>query len=174
MAVLGSGPYTYEASGENWGKLPEGWFYKEAASVAVDSQDRVFVFNRGNHPMIVLDREGNVLRSWGEGVFANPHGVTVAPDDTLWCVDNADHSIRRFSPTGTLLNTLIEPNQPAPPMSGRPVNAPTRVAIDPRNGDVLVADGYGNARVHRYAPDGRRLLASWVKKEYLGEEFRWN
>jgi len=161
MAVLGSGPYTYEASGENWGKLPEGWFYKEAASVAVDSQDRVFVFNRGNHPMIVLDREGNVLRSWGEGVFANPHGVTVAPDDTLWCVDNSDHSIRQFSQTGTLLNTLIEPNQPAPPMSGRPVNAPTRVAIDPRNGDVLVADGYGNARVHRFSSDGRRLLASW-------------
>jgi outer membrane protein assembly factor BamB len=160
MATLGVGPYTYEASGENWGKLPDGWFYKEAASVAVDSQDQVYVFNRGNHPMIVFDREGNVLRAWGEGVFKNPHGVTVAPDDTVWCVDNSDHSIRRFSPTGELLSTLIAANNPAPPMSGKPVNAPTRVAVDPRNGDVLVADGYGNARVHRYSPDGRHL-ASW-------------
>ena len=56
MATLGSGRFTYEVSGENWGKLPEGWYYKEATSVDVDSKDNVYVFNRGNHPMIVFDR----------------------------------------------------------------------------------------------------------------------
>lgn len=161
MATLGSGRFTYEVSGENWGKLPEGWFYREATAVDVDSKDNVYVFNRGNHPMIVFDSEGNVLRSWGEGVFTSPHGVTIAPDDMVWCVDNRDHSIRRFTPEGKLLMTLVEKDNPAPPMSGRPVNHPTRVAIDPRNGDILVADGYGNARVHRFSPDGKRLLASW-------------
>ena len=161
MATLGSGRFTYEVSGENWGKLPEGWFYKEATAVDVDSRDNVYVFNRGNHPMIVFDREGNVLRSWGEGVFANPHGVTIGPDDTVWCVDNRDSSIRQFTPEGKLLMTLSESDNPAPAMSGRPFNSPTRVAIDPRNGDILVADGYGNARVHRFTPDGKRLLASW-------------
>jgi DNA-binding beta-propeller fold protein YncE len=160
MAILGNKQFTYEVSGDNWGSLPEGWFYKEATSVDVDSKDNVYVFNRGNHPVIVFDSEGNVLRCWGEKVFSNPHGVTVAPDDTVWCVDNVANSIRRFTPEGELLFTLAEGN-PSPVMSGRPFNRPTRVAIDPRNGEILVADGYGNARVHRFSADGRKLLASW-------------
>jgi hypothetical protein len=161
MAVLGSGEFTYEVSGENWGKLPEGWFYREATSVDVDSKDNVYVFNRGNHPMIVFDREGNVLRSWGEGIFTNPHGVTIAPDEEVWCVDNVDHSIRRFTAEGKLMFTLSERNKPAPVMSGKPFNGPTRVAVDPRNGEILIADGYGNARVHRFSADGKRLIRSW-------------
>lgn len=161
MVRLGRGEYVYGVTGENWGNLPEGWCYGEAASVDVDSADNVYVFNRGNHPMIVLDRDGAVLRSWGEGLFTNPHGVTVAPDDTVFCVDSSDHSIRRFSTEGRLLTTLFAPHRQAPAMSGQPVNGPTRVAIDPRNGEVLVSDGYGNARVHRFSPDGKRLLASW-------------
>ena len=161
MVILGKGQLIYEVTGENWGSLPEGWYLREATSVDVDSRGEVYVFNRGNHPLIVFDSAGNVVRSWGEGLFTNPHGVTVAPDDTIWCVDNADHSIRRFTPEGRLLFTLSERNRPAPPMSGRPFNGPTRVAVDPRNGEILVADGYGNARVHRYSPDGKRLLLSW-------------
>ena len=161
MVKLGKGDYVYGVTGENWGDLPEGWFYSEATSVDVDSSDNVYVFNRGNHPMIVFDREGAVLRSWGEGVFTRPHGVTIAPDDTVFCVDSADHSIRRFTADGQLLATLFAPNEPAPVMSGDPVNGPTRVAIDPRNGDILLSDGYGNARVHRFSPDGKQLLASW-------------
>jgi len=161
MVTLGNKQFTYEVSGDNWGRLPEGWFYKEATSVDVDSKDNVYVFNRGNHPMIVFDSNGNVLRSWGEGIFTNPHGVTIAPDDTVWCVDNVDNSIRRFTPQGELLFTLAQKNKPAPMMSGKPFNRPTRLAIDPRNGEILVADGYGNARVHRFSPDGSTLLASW-------------
>ena len=112
--------------------------------------------------MIVLDAEGNVLRSWGEdGVFTSPHAVTIAPDDTVWCVDNLDHSIRQFTPEGKLLMTLNEPNTHSPAMSGDPFCRPTRVAIDPRNGQILVADGYGNARVHRFTPDGKRLIKSF-------------
>jgi outer membrane protein assembly factor BamB len=161
MAILGNGRFTYEVSGKNWGKLPEGWFYKEATAVDVDSKDNVYVFNRGNHPMIVFDSDGNVLRSWGDGLFTNPHGVTIGPEDTVWCVDNKDHSIRKFTSEGKLLLTLAERSSPAPAMSGKPFNGPTRVAIDPRNEEILVADGYGNARVHRFSPDGKRILKSW-------------
>jgi len=160
MAILGNEQFRYEVSGDNWGELPKGWFYKEATAVDVDSKDNVYVFNRGNHPMIVFDSQGNVLRSWGQGLFTNPHAVTIAPDDTVWCVDNVDNSIRRFTPDGKLLFTLTE-KDPSPEMSGKPFNRPTRVAIDPRNGEILVADGYGNARVHRFSADGKRLLASW-------------
>lgn len=161
MPVIGENEYCYEATAHNWGVLPERWSYREAVSVAVDSKDHIYVFNRGEHPVIVFDTDGNLLRSWGEGAFSSPHGITVAPDDTVWCVDNLDHSIRRFSPAGTLLGTLNEQYVSSSPMSGNPFCMPTRVAIDSRNGELLVADGYGNARVHRYCPDGKQLLSSF-------------
>lgn len=162
MARLGKGEYTYEVSGDNWGSLPEGWFYKEATSVDVDSKDNVYVFNRGNHPMIVFDSEGNLLRSWGEdGLFTNPHAVTIAPDDSVWCVDNADHSIRQFTSEGKLMMTLNERGQHSGVMSGDPFCSPTRVCIDPRNGEIVVTDGYANARVHRFTPDGKQLIRSF-------------
>ena len=63
--VVGSGEHRYRVI-ENWAKLPDGWHLSDVASVAVDSKDRIYVFNRGAHPMLVLDREGNFLRSWGK------------------------------------------------------------------------------------------------------------
>lgn len=161
MADIGEGKFRYEISGFNWGNLPEGWYYKEAVSVAVDSTDQVYVFSRGNHPVIVFDTAGNVLRSWGEGQFTNPHGITVASDDTVWCVDSGDHSIRRYSSEGRLITTLNERHVSSAPMCGKPFCKPTRVAIDPRNDEILVADGYGNACVHRFSADGMRLIGSF-------------
>ena len=158
--LLGTGRFAYEVSGEDWGNLPEGWTYKEATAVALDSKDNVYVFNRGTHPMVVFDPEGNVLRTWGDGVFTNPHGVTIGPDDSVYCVDNGDHTVRKFTPEGKLLMTLGAEGRPAPAMSGDPFNRPAHLAVDPRNGDLYVADGYSNARVHKYSPDGR-LQFSW-------------
>ena len=160
MVTLGSGQFTYEVSGENWGNLPEGWAYKEATAVAVDSKDAIYVFNRGATPMIVFDSDGNILRTWGEGVFTSPHGVSVGPDDSIYCVDNGDHTVRKFTPEGVLLMTLGTPGKAAPPMSGIPFSKPAHLAVDPRNGELVVADGYANASVHRFSPDGR-LLHSW-------------
>ena len=160
MALAGSGPFTYEMSAKDWGVLPDGWSLKEATAVAVDSADNVYVFNRGEHPVIVFDSEGNFLRSWGEGVFTLPHGVAVGPDDSVYCVDTGDHTVRKFTPDGELLMTIGEPGSAAPAMSGRPFCRPTHLAVDARNGDLLISDGYGNARVHRYTSDGEHL-ASW-------------
>ena len=160
MVTLGAGDFTYQVSGEDWGNIPEDWTYKEATAVAVDADDNVYVFNRGTHPMVIFNSDGDVLRTWGDGIFANPHGVTIGPDGSVYCVDNGDHTVRQFTPDGKLLMTLGEPNQPSSPMSGEPFNLPTHLAIDPRNGDLYVADGYANARVHRFTPDGRHL-SSW-------------
>ena len=149
MTLLGSGEFTYEVSGEDWGDLPDGWTYREATAVAVDSRDNVYVFNRGTCPMVVFDRNGSLLRTWGEGVFTNPHGVTIGPDDSVYCTDNGDHSVRKFTPEGKLLMTLGTPGQPSAPMGGDPFCVPAHLAVDPRNGDLYVADGYSNARVHQ-------------------------
>ena len=145
---------------EGWGKLPEGWRYVEAAGVAVDSSDHVYVFNRGEHPVIVFDREGNFLRSWGEGLVGRAHGITIGPDGEVWLTDDGNHTIRKFTPEGKLLLTIGDPDKPATLQSGKPFNRPTHVALSPLTGDLFISDGYGNSRVHKYDPKGRHLF-SW-------------
>jgi outer membrane protein assembly factor BamB len=156
--IMGQGNYRYELQ-EGWGKLPDGWDYKEASSVAVDKKDNVYVFSRGEHPMIVFDRDGNFLRSWGEGRFKRPHGLHMGPDETIWCTDDGDHTVRKCTLEGKVLLELGVPGEPAPYMSGEPFHRCTHTALSPR-GDLYISDGYGNARVHKYSPDGKRLF-SW-------------
>src|SRR4029453_17686197 len=157
--VLGSGAYRYEVH-EAWAKLPSGReFNADVAAVGVDAQDRVYAFNRGRHPMVVFDRDGNFLRSWGEGVFHRAHGVHVAPDDTLWLTDDGDHPVRHCTLDGKVLLTLGVPGKPTAYMSGEPFHRCTHTALSPR-GDLYVSDGYGNSRVHKYSPNGT-LLLSW-------------
>ena len=67
--IVGSGDYTYRVE-EGWGKLPPGWAFGDVAAVGTDARDNVYVFNRSAHPMVVFDRAGNFLRSWGEGIRA--------------------------------------------------------------------------------------------------------
>jgi DNA-binding beta-propeller fold protein YncE len=159
MVVLGSATYTYEVA-EGWAKLPDGWSFKEVGGVAIDAHDNVYVFNRGAHPMMVFDRDGNFLRSWGEDIFPRAHGITMGPDETMFCTDDGDHTVRKCTLDGNVIFTLGTSGKPAPFMSGDPFNRCTHVAIDPRNGDFYVSDGYGNDCVHKYAPDGK-LLLSW-------------
>ncbi len=159
MAVtVGSGQFTYEVA-EGWGKLPDGWTLKEVAAVGVDRRDQVYLFTRGEHPVIVFDREGNFLRSWGEGVFKRAHGVTMGPDDTIYLTDDGDHTVRKCTLDGKIVFTLGIPGKPAPYQGGEPFNRCTHVALSPKN-EIYVSDGYGNSRVHKYSPDGK-LLFSW-------------
>ena len=157
-AILGSGEHRYRVV-ENWAKLPDGWSLTDAASVAVDSKDRIYVFNRGDHPMVVLDREGNFITSWGEGLFNRAHGLHIDADDNLYCTDDGDHTVRKCSTDGKVLLTIGIPNKPAPFMSGEPFHRCTHTALSPK-GEIYVSDGYGNACVHKYSPDGK-LLKTW-------------
>ena len=157
--VLGTDKISYQPV-EGWAKLPEGWRFKECAGVAVDSRDRVYVFSRGEHPVMVFDREGNFLTSWGEGLFGIPHGITVAPDDSIYCVDNGDHTVRKLTNEGELLMTLGREDHPPPRWSGVSFNQPTHLAVSPKTGDLYISDGYGNSRIHKYSPEGQHIL-SW-------------
>lgn len=158
--ILGEGAYRYEVTGANWGNLPDGWFYREATAVAVDGNDRVYVFNRGTVPMAIFDTDGNLLDtwSWEQGGFDNPHGVTASPDGNLFCVDNGDSTIKKFTPDGKILLTLGKAHEPSPQMSNRPFSYPTHVGVDARTGEFYVSDGYSNAAVHKFTPDGRHIL----------------
>jgi DNA-binding beta-propeller fold protein YncE len=158
--TLGSGDFTYKVD-VGWGKVPPEHQWREVAAVAVDSKDRVYVFNRGPSPMVVFDKEGNFLTAWGKGVFSDrPHGLTMGPDETLYCTDDGDHTVRKCTLDGKVLMTVGVPGRPSPAYSGLPFNRCTHVAIDGKTGDFYVSDGYGNSHVHKFSPDGR-LLFSW-------------
>src|SRR2546423_2599219 len=103
--IVGQGPFRYQALAR-WERLPPGWSFVEVAGVATDSRDRVYVFNRGEHPVIVFDRDGAFLTSWGEGLFTRAHGIFIGPDDAVYCTDDLDHTVRKFTPEGKLLLTL--------------------------------------------------------------------
>src|SRR5580765_6840857 len=157
MTVLGSGSYRYRVV-DNWAKLPDGWEFKDVGAVAVDGKDRVYVFNRGEHPMMVFDRDGKFIRSWGEGGFPRAHGIHIH-EDTLYLTDDGGHFVRKTTLEGKVLLELGVPGKPAAYMSGTPFHRCTHTALSPR-GDIYVSDGYGNARVHKFSPDGK-LLKSW-------------
>ncbi len=70
--------------------------------------------------MIVFDREGNFLRSWGEELFNRAHGLHIGPDESLYCTDDADHTVRKCTLEGKVLLTIGIPEKPAPYMSGEP------------------------------------------------------
>jgi DNA-binding beta-propeller fold protein YncE len=156
--IVGGGDFRYRIV-ENWAKLPDGWSFKEVAAVAVDSQDRVYAFTRGEHPMMVFDRDGNFRKSWGEGLWPRAHGLHMGPDDSLYMTDDGAHCMRKCTLDGKVLLEIGIPGKPAPYMSGEPFHRCTHTALSPK-GEIYVSDGYGNARVHKYSPDGK-LLLSW-------------
>jgi DNA-binding beta-propeller fold protein YncE len=83
----------------------------------------------------------------------------MGPDDTLYLTDDGDHTVRQFTLDGKLLMTIGKQGRQATAFSGEPFNRCTHTALSP-TGDIYVSDGYANARVHKYSPDGK-LLFSW-------------
>jgi DNA-binding beta-propeller fold protein YncE len=159
--IVGTGKFKYEAL-DKWEKLPQGVRLMETPGVAVDSQDRVYAVTRNpEHPVMVFDRDGNFLRSFGKGIFSErTHGAFVGPDDTIFCADDGTHTITKFTSEGKLLMTLGVPGKPSRKWGGEPFNRPTHAAASRNTGDIFVSDGYGNSRVHKFSADGR-LLLSW-------------
>jgi hypothetical protein len=157
--VLGTDSYRYEVD-DGWAKLPPGMeFNADVAAVGVDRHDNVYAFNRGKHPMCVFDREGNLLRTWGEGIYPRAHGVFMAPDDTIWLTDDADHTVRHCTLDGKVLLTIGIPGKPSPYMSGEPFHRCTHTAMSPSGDYLYISDGYGNARIHKFTVDGKWLSA---------------
>jgi DNA-binding beta-propeller fold protein YncE len=152
-----------------WEQLPAGFTHGDCVGVDVDSQDNVYVFTRYQPRVIVYSRDGAFLRSWGEELFTpRPHGLTVGPDDRVYCVDEGSHCIYQFSPTGERLMTIGTPGMASDTgydgslksiRGGPPFNKPTNLAVAP-NGELYVSDGYGNCKVHRFSDTGE-LIQSW-------------
>ena len=156
---------------ESWERLPAGYRHLDVCGVATDSHDRVYIITRDDARVIVYEPDGSFVTSWGEGRFTpRTHGITIGPDDLVYCVDDGDHTVRKFTPDGELLMTLGTSGVASDTgydgrsldsilRGGPPFNRPTNLAVAP-NGDLYVTDGYGNARVHRFSASGE-LIQSW-------------
>ncbi|MEE2841861.1 MAG: peptidyl-alpha-hydroxyglycine alpha-amidating lyase family protein [Chloroflexota bacterium] len=165
----------------HWAKIPHGVWLKEATSVAVDKDDNVFVFNRGNKPMLVFDPDGNVIDMWGNDNpsddvrisrdpygnamqfwntwFNRPHAVTIDHEGNVWVVDDNGQQIHKMSKSGEFLMS-IGSGEAAPKQSGKMFNRPTDVAISKKTGEIFITDGYDNSRIHRFDAEGK-LMMSW-------------
>ncbi len=168
MATVGTGQYTYDVI-ENWAKLPSGWSFGAVSAAAVDSQDRVYVFQRKEPPILVFDRDGNFLNSWGNGAITFAHGIYIGPDDILYLTDRDDHLALKFTLDGRPIQILgdrgkysdtgCEEEAGTVLRAGGPFNMPSGIVPSP-SGDLYVSDGYRNCRVHRFSGDGK-LISSW-------------
>ena len=158
--MFGSGKFCYKVE-EGWGRLPQGWTWGWIPAVACDSRDRVFVYSRSEHPLIIFDREGNFLESWGEGVLVDAHGIWIDEADNVYCTERENHCLFKFDSVGKLIMTLGTPGRPAV-IDEDPFNLPGD-SVTLSDGDIFISDGYGNHRVHHYTSQGK-LLKSWGER----------
>jgi DNA-binding beta-propeller fold protein YncE len=167
MTTVGAGKYTYELR-QDWAQLPPGEEFGTVSAVATDSQDRVYLFQRKDPPVVIFDRDGRFLSSWGNGNFVNPHGLYIA-DDIVYVTDREGSVAMKYTLDGKPLQLLGShgqysdtgcevPGEVAPRAAG-PFNYLTEM-VPSASGDLYVSDGYRNARVHRFSKDGT-LISSW-------------
>ncbi len=151
----------------DWPQLPQGRTLGSAAGVGVTRGGTVLVFHRATRSWsepLPLDPiaaptiaefdigSGKLVREWGAGIFAMPHGLTTDSQDNVWLTDVALHQVFKFSRDGKLLLTVGERGVPG--TDGAHFNRPTDVAVLP-DGSFYVSDGYRNTRVVKFTSDGR-------------------
>src|SRR5262245_23287983 len=155
-------PYREDA---NWAKLPPGGKWGGVISVDPASNGDMWVFHRGTPPILRFDASGKVVKSFGEGMFVQPHGMTVDRDGNVWVTDaqikdGKGNQVFKFSPDGKLLMTLGKAGVAG---SGNDVfSGPCDVAIA-QNGDIFVADGHiadvPVNRIMKFSKDGKFIKA---------------
>ena len=151
--VLGEQYYRVERP---WGQVPAGTVFGPVSQLAVDSSDKVYVFQRADPPVQIFNADGSYVTGWGGDIICDAHGICISPDDRVFLVDRDAHQILVCDPQGSVIDRLGTRHQPA---LGAPFNHPTDVAVA-RDGDIYVADGYGNSLVHWFSSD-LELKRTW-------------
>jgi peptidylglycine monooxygenase len=130
--------------------MPSDLLPARVSQVAVESSGRVHVLRRGEPPVIVYEPDGTFVRSYGAGEIFDSHGISIDAWDRVWVADRDAHQIIAVDLSGQRLLRIGDRHQPK---WEAPFNHPTRAAVAP-DGAVFVADGYGNARIHEFSPEG--------------------
>ena len=162
--ALGQGTYKYELV-RDWAKFPAFFEFDGlektggVVDAACDSEDRVYVLCRANHPVMVFNPDGTFVGSWGEGHFRWPHGIVIDSEGSVWVTDSQTHTVEKFTPNGKLLLRLGTRDWGTPLLRRAPFNMPTGLAVGP-DSNLFISDGYANYLVHKFSPDGR-LVKTW-------------
>ena len=134
----------------------EGWELGMISWVDVDRRGNIYLLQRGEKadPVVVIDRQGRVLRSWGKGLYKIPHSIRIDPSGNVWTTDAESSTVLKFTPEGKILLRIEVGEQP----TGRKSRfvGTSDIAFGP-HGRLFITDGYGNARVLEYSADGRRV-----------------
>ena len=132
------------------------WRMEMVSSVALDAGGLIYLLQRGESadPVIVVDRRGKVIRSWGRGMYKIPHSIRIDGAGNVWTVDAASSKVHKFTPTGTHLLEIDVGGLPSAPKS--PFCGATDIAFAP-GGRVFISDGYANARILEYTAEGKRV-----------------
>jgi len=167
MTTVGAGKFTYTYI-QDWANMPAGRSLGTVSAIATDSQDRVYAFQRAEPPVVIFNRNGEFLSSWGNGNFVDPHGLFIK-DDIVYLTDREGSTAMRYTLDGKPLqiigtlgeysDTGCEVTGAVCPRSAGPFNYITEMVPHP-SGDLYISDGYRNARVHRFSKDGT-LVSSW-------------
>lgn len=143
-----------------WPQRPPGAAPAAVPAIALDREGNVWIYTRANPVVQIYAPDGRYLRGWREeDPKTVPHGLKFDADGNVWLVDCGLHVARKFTPDGKLLLTLGTLGEPGE--DERHLRAPTDITFTP-NGDIFIADGYGNSRVVRFDKTGRYLNA-WGK-----------
>ncbi len=172
-----------------WGALPDGRTWGATSAVFPSPDGNLWVAERCGanicvgsdvDPVISFDLSGNILRTFGAGMLAWPHGMYVDREGNVWVTDAVGfepvpdgwgHVVYKFSPEGELLMTLgkkgVAGNGPDT------FTKPSDVLVAP-NGDIFVADGHdagGNNRIVRLSSGGA-FMKEWGSTGSENGEFR--
>jgi len=168
FAAIGSGvtagaTYQYQQA-DHWAQLPDGEKWGTMTAVDVDARGTVYALQRGDPAKVmVFDATGKFLRSWGEGMFEQAHGLRVDRQGNVWVTDRASHQVLKFSSEGKVLMALGKKGVAGDNNSTDALNGPSDIVIAP-NGDLFVSDGEStNTRVVHYSKDGK-FLKFWGTK----------
>jgi hypothetical protein len=155
-------------------KMPAGLYMGEAMGVASNSKGHLFVFTRSAATRLFeFDRQGRYVREIGHGLygFIFAHAVRFDAHDNVWVVDEGSNMAIEFDPRGHVAMLIgrraqaVDGVQEMGPGGLTPANPvaqpyvldrPTDIGWD-AEGNIFIADGYGNSRVVKYDPDGRFL-----------------
>jgi DNA-binding beta-propeller fold protein YncE len=162
--ILGDGKHRYEWI-KGWAKLPEGkTFAPTHGCVQVDSKDNVYVNTDNSDAVIVFDKDGKFLRSWGKDIAGgSAHGMTIVKEgdkEVVFVAHTGRHKVYKATLEGQVLLEIPWP-QVAGIYKGENNYQPTMVSIAP-SGDIYVAAGYGspNQYLHQFDKEGK-YVRSW-------------
>jgi len=150
---------------EGWAKLPAGMDWGQVSGVELDAHGNLWVIHRTDPPILEFDSSGNLLKSFGTGMFVQPHSLHFDRDGNLWATDGGSmdgkgDQLFKFSPEGKVLLTLGRAG-----IAGDGPDTFNRLSdvVTAPNGDVFIADGHANSRVVKYSKDGK-FIKTWGMK----------